>query len=117
MRWVTGTKPLQVQTRLGMGFRLAIARRSPRRIAQSVGVIGPVGQKDIACTHAIEHVGGTAFVVGLARRDLEQDRQAVGIDQRVDLGGQPASRTPHASGVSSVPGRGLRTPFLLLEPC
>jgi hypothetical protein len=76
---------------IGHGFDVGDCTALCQHIAQSVGVIGAVGQKDIACIHAVEHIGGAASVVGLARRDLEQDRQTVGIDQRVDLGRQPAS--------------------------
>lgn len=59
--------------------------------AQDVGVVGPVGKQDLASLQTVEHISGAASVVGLTRRDLEQDRQTVGIDQRMDLGRQPAS--------------------------
>lgn len=87
------------------------------RCSQGIGVVSPVGEQDIARTQAVEHVSGAAPVVGLARRNLEQDRQPIGIDQCMNFGGQPASRAPHASGVNVVPSLGLRTPFLLLAPC
>ena len=34
----------------------------------------------------------------LTSRELERDRQAIGIDQRVDLGRQAAARAPRATG-------------------
>ena len=37
-------------------------------------------------------------VMGLALGRFEQDRAAEGIDQRMDLGGQPAARATHAIG-------------------
>jgi hypothetical protein len=52
--------------------------------------------------------------------ELDDDRQAVGIDQGVDLGGQAAARTPHAFGASVVANLGwrrVRTRFLTLPPC
>ena len=58
--------------------------------AQGVRIISAVGKQDIAFAESVEHVGGTAPVGSLARCDLQQDRQAIGIDQRMDLGRQPA---------------------------
>jgi hypothetical protein len=36
--------------------------------------------------------------MGLAFGQLERDRQATGIDQRMDFGGQAAPRATHATG-------------------
>ena len=58
--------------------------------SQCVRVIGAVGQQDIAIGEGVEHIGGAAAVMRLARCDLQQDRQAAGINQRMDLGGQSA---------------------------
>ena len=58
--------------------------------AQGVRVIGPVSQRDIAIGEGVEHIGGAAAIMRLAWRDLQQDRQSTGIDQRMDLGRQPA---------------------------
>ncbi len=57
---------------------------------QGIGVIGTISKQNISCAQTVEHIGGAASIMSLAWRDLEQDRQAIGIDQRVDLGGQPS---------------------------
>ena len=91
-----------------------------QRLAQSIAVIGPVRQEDLARSDGGQHVAGTSAVMGLTRRQLEHQRQAIGIDQGMDLGCQPAPRAPHASGVTRVPSGGIglfETPFLTLAAC
>ena len=78
-------------------------------VAQSVGIVGPVGQQDIARHDAVEHVVGAAPVMRLALGQLEMDGQAAGIDKGVDLGRKPAPRTAHAIGSAVF--------FLPLAPC
>ena len=46
-----------------------------------------VGQENLAGPHLVQHLLGAAAV-----GELEGDRQAVGVDQGVDLGGQAAAR-------------------------
>ena len=58
--------------------------------AQGIGVIGAVGKQDIIFAEAVEHIGGAPPIVRLPGCDLQEDRQAIGIDQGVDLGRQPA---------------------------
>jgi isopentenyl diphosphate isomerase/L-lactate dehydrogenase-like FMN-dependent dehydrogenase len=58
--------------------------------AGQAGVERAVGKQDIAVGEGAVHVGGAPSIMSLARRDLQQDRQAIGIDQRMDLGRQPA---------------------------
>ena len=102
------------------GQRLDVGEDAPCRhvLAEKVAVVGAVGDQDLAGAEALKHVGGAPAVVSLSLGQLQGDRQAVGIDEGVDLGGQPASRAPHAAGVRSVPSRGvLRTPFLPFAPC
>jgi len=65
---------------------------------QRIGVVGPIRQQDIAVAQGLEHTLCTAAVMRLAGGQLERDRQTLGIDQRVDLGGQAATRTAHATG-------------------
>lgn len=86
--------------------------------AQGVAVIGAVGQQDLVLAEAVEHVAGTSTVMGLAFAQLQHDGQAIGIDERVDLGRQPAPRAPHAPGVRDVPsgGAGRRKTLLLTLP-
>ena len=56
---------------------------------QGIGVISAVGKQDIAWSQTVEHVGCAAPVVRLSGGDLQQDRQAIGIDKSVYLGRQP----------------------------
>ncbi len=55
-----------------------------------VGVISAVCKQDIAFGECVKHIGGTAAIGGLTRRNFQQDRQAIGINQRVYLSRQPA---------------------------
>jgi len=83
------------------------------RLSQLVAVIGAIGEQHVAVTQRIEHVGGAAPVMPLSLGQFERNRQAIGIDQRLDLGRQLAARAPHASGSSTVPKGGVRrSPFL-----
>ena len=109
-------------TRLGIGavgHGLDVRPGAPlgQAVAQRVAVVGAIGEKDLAGPETVQHVTRTLAVVGLAFGELERDRIAVRIDEDVDLGGQSASRTPHASGWSSVPFGGFRTPFLTFAAC
>ena len=88
--------------------------------SQRIAVVGAVSEEGLPGMQPVEHVGGAAAVMGLAFCQLDRDRQAVGVHQRVDLGGQTAARTPHALGSRVVPSPGwggVRTPFLTLPPC
>ena len=73
---------------------------------QRVAVVAAVGQEDLAFAETGEHVGRASPVMSLSGRQLEQNGQAVGVDERMDLGGQSASRAPHAAGSSEVPSGG-----------
>src|SRR5579863_6270125 len=56
----------------------------------------------------------------LSRGELKNDRQTVGVHERVDLRRQSAARAPHASACREVPSGGLRlvgAPFLPFAPC
>jgi hypothetical protein len=88
-------------------------------VAERVAVVGAIGHEDLARAETAQQVGGTPAVVRLSLAQLERDRKAIGVDEGVDLGCQPSSRTPHALGSSVVPSggwRGVRTPFLTLLP-
>jgi len=66
--------------------------------AQFVRVIRAISQQDIARLNRRQHIVRTAPIMSLAFRDLQRDRQAIGIDQRVDLRRQAAARATHATG-------------------
>ena len=50
--------------------------------------------EDLAFAETGEHVGRASPVMSLSGRQLEQNGQAVGVDERMDLGGQSARERP-----------------------
>ena len=60
-----------------------------------IGVIGFIGQQDIAVSKVIEKHGGAECVVALTRRKGQLDGQTPRVRQRVDFGGQSSSRAAH----------------------
>ena len=67
---------------------------------QIVGVVATVGD-DMAVPEAIQQLGRGPQVVGLAGGEYQADRQAVLVNDSVDLGAQSATRT--ADGVIFAP--------------
>jgi len=67
-------------------------------LAQGIGVVGAVSQQNVASADGAEHVFGATSVMGLAFGEFEQDWQAAGVNERVNLGCQPATRATHATG-------------------
>ena len=116
-----GTFTLLGMHSVGHGLDVSPGSLVGGRLTQFVAVVGSVGQQDVALAEAGEHVPGATAIMGLALGDLQGDRQSIGVDQGVDLGGQPAPRAPHASGSSVVPREGCRafleTPFFAFAPC
>jgi hypothetical protein len=55
-----------------------------------------------------DQVLGARDVAGLARRELDEDRSALGIDEGVELGGEPASGTTQTA---------IDTPLFAVAPC
>src|SRR3984957_16246214 len=87
---------------------------------QGVAVVTAVGEEDLALAETGEHVVSASPVMSLPGRQLQQNRQAVGVDEGMDFRGQSASRAPHAAGSSVVPSGGRRffgPPFLPFAPC
>src|SRR5262245_31578760 len=101
----------------GHGLDVGPSALARHILAQGVAVVCAIGQEDLAGPEARQDVFGALAVMGLTLAELERDGQAVGIDEGMDLGGQPAPRAPHASGSKLVPSGGLRTPFLTLAAC
>ena len=64
-------------------------------LAQPIGIIGFVAEKDIAIAQVGQQDVGAQKVVGLARGEEEFDRQAARIGERVDLGRQSSSGAAH----------------------
>jgi len=76
--------------------------------AQPIGVISLVGEDDGAFAQMAEQLGGGWTVARLARRQQQLDRQAAGIGQGMDFGGQPATRAAHTA---------IRVAFFELAAC
>ena len=79
---------------------LTLARAPPRGevFAQSIGVVGRIGQQRVTAADRAEHIPGTASVMGLSFGEFKKDRQATGIDEGMDFGRQAAPRATHATG-------------------
>ena len=71
----------------------AFVEASPQLIA----VVGTVGQKSLALDESVEHIAAAASVMGLTFGQFQSNRQALGIDERVDLRCQAAPRATHAT--------------------
>ena len=63
-------------------------------LSQRVAVIGSIGQKGLSFDQRVEHVAGAVAVMGLALGQLERDRQALGVDRRMDLVVRPPRERP-----------------------
>lgn len=70
-------------------------RRDPG--SERVAVIAAISQQHALARQSDEHIFATPAVVGLTFRQLDRDREAVAIDDRVDLGRKPAAGTSHAT--------------------
>ncbi len=78
-----------------IGYRLDVGEGTVRGElpTQRIGIIGSISEQDVAVANGNEHVYRGAAIMGLAFGELERDRQAAGVDQRVDFwsSGRPAS--------------------------
>lgn len=70
------------------------------QFAQSIGVVGAIGEQDGAFAHALQHRLCHPDIVSLPCCQTETDRSAVCIDDRMDLRRQAAAGTSHAAIVS-----------------
>ncbi len=64
---------------------------------QCVAVVAAIGEQSALARQEAEHVHGTPAVVRLPFGELQRDREAARIDERVDLGRKPAAGTAHAT--------------------
>lgn len=67
---------------------------------ECVAVVSAVGEQDGVGLKGIEHGDGRLAIMSLSRRQDEIEWSAFGIDERVDLGREPAPGTSHATIVS-----------------
>lgn len=65
--------------------------------AQSVAVVAAISQQDALAGQRAEQVRGAPAVVRLSFGQLERNREAAGIDERMDFGRKPAAGTAHAT--------------------
>jgi len=65
--------------------------------SERVAVVTTIGQQHTLARQRAEHVFPAPAVVGLAFRQLDRDREAVAIDNRVDFGRKPTAGTSHAT--------------------
>jgi len=63
-------------------------------VAQPVTVIGGVGRQGLVRSDGARNVVGRAALMGLPGGQFERDRQAAGIGDGVDPGGQRTTLTP-----------------------
>lgn len=68
---------------------------------QGVAVVAAIRQQDAIGTEQTEHFLAGPSVVGLAFCQLEDDREAVRVDDRMDFGRKPAAGAPHATTVAA----------------
>jgi len=61
------------------------------QLADTVGIVGLVGQHDGAWTEAVEQRVGDLPIVRLPCCQAEPDREALRVDDDVDLGREPAA--------------------------
>lgn len=75
-----------------VGFGRDVGHRALRldQIADAVGIISLVGQNDGARIETIKQAERGGTVMGLTRCQADPDREAFGIDDRVDLGREAA---------------------------
>ena len=65
--------------------------------SKRVAVVATIRQQNAVRTEQPEHALSRPAVVSLAFGQLEEDREAVRVDDRVDLGRKPAAGAPHAT--------------------
>lgn len=81
---------------LSVWHRLDIGPCAPfgQDLAGVVAVISAISKKDGSLDQAVQHVVGTASVMGLPFGDFEEDRHPVDTDKRMDFCCQPPRERP-----------------------
>ena len=64
---------------------------------QRIAIVAAIGKQHAAFAEQTQHIGSARAVVSLTFRQLDVDREAVRIDERVDFGREPAAGTAHAT--------------------
>jgi hypothetical protein len=76
--------------------------------AQPVGIVGLIGEYDSAFAQVPEQALGDRAIARLARSQDQFEGQTIGVDERVNLGRQPAARAAHTA---------IRVAFFELAAC
>lgn len=106
MRWVTGTKPVQVQIALGGDIgEAALCLDLP---ADRVAVVSLVSEEGATLRHRAKQRISLFAIARLPFGQVQLDRQTPAIDQRMDLGRQAAAGTSHAA---------IWVPLFRVAPC
>lgn len=96
--------PLSVEALAKAGLPLAIAFRWDigcgtlllDQFADAIGIIGLVGEDDGARAEVVEQRVGDPTVMRLSCRQAEPDREALRVDDDMDLGREPTSAATEA---------------------
>ena len=64
--------------------------------AERVAVVAAISQQDAVRPERAEHLGAGRAIVRLSFGQLERDREAVTVDDRMDFGRKPAAGAAHA---------------------
>ncbi len=89
-----------VDKTLAGGRNMGLGAAGPDQVEQCVGVVASISD-NVAAFETVEQLRGRAQIMGLAGGQHEAYRQAVFIDQSIDLVAQSSTRT--ADGVIFAP--------------
>ena len=70
-------------------------------LAQGIAIIAPIGEQQAVFANSTQHLSCRRSVVGLPLGQFDLDREAVRIDERVDLGRKPTAGTSHATAAAT----------------
>lgn len=65
--------------------------------AKRIAIVAAISEHDAVLRQVFQHAGATRPIVGLALGQLQRDREAAGVDERMDLGRKPAAGASHAT--------------------
>src|SRR3974390_1064370 len=73
-------------------FRLDVGPAAPpgHVLAQGIAIVSAVCEQDLALANLVQHTGSAGAVMSLAFCQLQQNREAIGINKGMDFGGQAA---------------------------
>ena len=126
-RMVASRKNLILRINISVWFRAAIKGRIENRdasagrypanvgsgtmcgqtVVQPIAVATPAGKKRLARADGPDHIGARPAVVVVALGQFQPDPPTRGVEQCVDLRGQPAVRATHSIGSPPCSGRSL----------